>query len=436
MKSFFSKLMLGTVLAATLFAQTAFADNATITVIHTNDTHAAVKDDGKSQIGFAKLGGYVEALRKTDKNVLVLDAGDMFQGLPFANLEKGHSVIPAANKVGYDAMTVGNHEFDFGAQNLLEIEKKLDFPMIAANVTKDGKSVFAPYIVKEVASARVGIIGIATPETAYKTHPDNVKGYKFGDIVASTQSAVDQLKKDEKADVIIVLTHLGLYEGDETSDLVAKGVTGIDLIIDGHSHTTLANGLEESGTLIVSTGSSMKNVGKVVLTLQDNKVVAKEATLLDYAALSEVEANQAIADAIAEVEATQKPMLEKVIGKTAVDLVGERSVVRTGESNLGQLATDAIIELTKADVALTNGGGIRTSIPAGDVTMGQMAAVFPFGNTIMVKEITGADLKLALDQCNLGHILGDPSKPANSTKPFASLKQRALCIEAQCALRR
>ena len=396
MKKFFSKLMVGVMLTTAIFSIAAFADEATITIIHTNDTHAAAKDDGNAQIGFAKVGAYVQQLKKSDPNVLVLDAGDMFQGLPFANLEKGHSMIDIVNKVGYDAMTVGNHEFDFGANNLLEIEKKLNFPMIAANVAKDGKQVFDSYIIKEVAGAKVGIFGIATPETAFKTHPDNVKGYVFEDIVASAQKAVDALKA-QNVDVIIMLGHLGLYEGEDTSDLVAKGVEGIDLIIDGHSHTTLAEGLVVEDTLIVSTGSSLKNVGKVVLTLEDKKVKEAEASLLNYAALADVTGDSTIAEAIAKVDAAQKPILEKVIGKTAVDLVGERSVVRTGESNLGQLATNAMIELTKADMALTNGGGIRTSIAAGDITMGQMAAVFPFGNTIMVKEVKGSDIIAALE---------------------------------------
>lgn len=396
MKKFFSKLMVGVMLTTTIFSASAFADEKTITIIHTNDTHAAAKDDGKAQIGFAKVGAYVQALRKADPNVLVLDAGDMFQGLPFANIEKGHSMIDIVNKVGYDAMTVGNHEFDFGANNLLEIQKKLDYPMVVANVSKDGKQVFDAYVIKEVAGAKVGIFGLATPETAFKTHPDNVKGYVFEDIVKSAQKAVDQLQA-EKVDVIIMLGHLGLYEGEDTSDLVAKNVDGIDLIIDGHSHTTLEEGLLVEDTLIVSTGNSLSNLGKVVLTLEDNKVKSADASLLNYEALADVVGDKDIAAAIEKVDAAQKPLLEKVVGKTAVDLVGERSIVRTGESNLGQLATDAMIELTKADVALTNGGGIRTSIPAGDITLGQMTAVFPFGNTIMVKEITGADLLAALE---------------------------------------
>ena len=397
MKKFVSKLVAGVMLATTIFSVSAFAEDKTITVIHTNDTHAAAKDDGKAQIGFAKVGAYVQSLKKSNPNVLVLDAGDMFQGLPFANLEKGHSMVDIVNKVGYDAMTVGNHEFDFGAKNLFEIEKKLNYPMLAANITKDGKEVFKPYIIKEMAGAKVGIFGLATPETAYKTHPDNVKGYVFGDIVKSAQATVDTLKNKEKADVIIMIGHLGLYEGQDTSDSVAKNVKGIDLIVDGHSHTTTDAGVKEGDTLIVSTGSSLKNIGKVELTLENNKVKEAKSSLLKYADFANVTPDATIAELIKKVDDAQKPILDKVVGKTKVDLVGERTIVRTGESNLGQLATDAMLDLTDADIALTNGGGIRTSIPAGDITMGQLVAVFPFGNTLMVKDVKGSDILAALE---------------------------------------
>lgn len=397
MKKFLSKMMVAIMLLMTVFSTSAFAaEEKTITIIHTNDVHAAVVDDGKATIGFAKLATYVEDLRKKDE-ILVLDAGDMFQGLPIANIEKGKSIIPIANQVGYDVMTVGNHEFDFTAQNLLEIEKELKFPMVAANVVKGGSQVFKPYVVKEVKGIKVGIFGIATPETAFKTHPDNVKGYEFTDIVKASKDTVDKLRNVEKVDVVIALTHLGLNEGDYTSDIIAKNVQGIDLIIDGHSHTTLENGQKEGNTLIVSTGSSMKAVGKVEIKLVDKKVTDVNASLLKYADFANVKPAQGILDAIKKVEDGQKAVLDKVVGKTAVELIGKREVVRTGESNLGQLATAAMLDLTKAEVAITNGGGIRASIKAGDITMRDMVTVFPFGNTIMVKEIKGSDLVKALE---------------------------------------
>lgn len=397
MKKFISKWIAGVMIATTVFGTSAFAaEEKTLTIIHTNDIHAAVNDNGKSQIGLAKLGTYVEELRKKDE-ILVLDAGDMIQGLPIANLEKGKSIIPMANEVGYDAMAVGNHEFDFGAANLFEVEKGFNFPMLSNNVMKDGKLVFKPYIVKEVKGLKVGIFGISTPETAFKTHPDNVKGYEFADMVKASKETVDKLRNTEKVDIVIALAHLGLYEGDYTSDIIAKNVDGVDLIIDGHSHTLLEKGIMEKDTLIVSTGSSMRAIGKVELKISDKKIVDKKATVLKYDDMKDVKPEQAIVDAIKKVEDAQKVILDKVVGKTSADLIGERRIVRTRESNLGQLATDAMIDLTKADMAITNGGGIRASIKTGDITMRDMVTVFPFGNTIMVKEVKGSDIVAALE---------------------------------------
>lgn len=398
MKKATLKLLTALAFASVMMVPAFAKDATTIKIIHTNDIHGNVKDDGKSTIGFAKFTTYVNDTREQDSNVLVLDAGDMFQGLPFANLEKGKSVIELANMVGYDAMTVGNHEFDFGASHLFNnIINKLDFKVLAANVLKGQEKALDAYMVKEIDGVKVGIFGMATEETAFKSHPDNTVGYSFTDMIEAAKKSVKDLKEKEQVDVIIMLAHLGLYEGDYTSDLVAKAVEGIDVIVDGHSHTELPEGLMVNDTLIVSTGTAFKNVGEVELTIEDGKVVSKEAELLGYNAFSEVEPNAQVLEVIEKVEAAQKPILERVVGQTVVDLNGERTDVRTGETNLGQLATDAMMDLTGADIAITNGGGIRASIKAGNITMQDMITVFPYGNTLMVKEVTGKDIKAALE---------------------------------------
>ena len=372
------------------------AEQTTLTILHTNDTHARVKDDGKA-IGFAKMATYVEELKK-EGNVLVLDAGDMFQGLPIANLEKGQSIVSVVNQVGYDAMVPGNHEFDFGSDNLLELRDKINFPMLSANsVTASGEEVFKPYIVKEFDGVKVGVFGLTTPETYYKTHPNNVKGYEFNEIVASAQKAVKALKETEKVDVVVMVSHLGLDEGDLTSDVVAEQVEGIDLIVDGHSHSNLPEGREVNGTLIVSTGEYFTNIGRVDLTITNGKVADTKVKLVSYTDLAEVTANEAITSEIIKLEEEQAKVLETVVGKTSVVLDGERANVRTGETNLGQLATNAMIAETGAQMAITNGGGIRASIPVGDITMKHIQEVFPFGNTVMVKEIKGSDILAALE---------------------------------------
>lgn len=391
------KLTMLVMMITCLFVQPVFAKEQTkLTIIHTNDTHANVEDNGKSIIGFAKMATYVEQM-KAEGNVVVLDAGDMFQGMPFANMEKGHSIVPIVNEVGYDAMVPGNHEFDFGADNLLAIAEKINFPIVSANVLKDGKTVFEPYIVKEYAGLKVGVFGLTTTETPVKTHPNNVAGYEFAEITKSAAETVKVLKETEKVDVVIMVSHLGLDEGDATSDLVAEAVEGIDVIVDGHSHTELPEGRQVKDTLIVSTGTALKNIGKVELVIEGGKVVEKTASHVTYEALKEVEPKAVINEEIAKVKEAQKPILEKVVGTTEVLLNGERENVRTGETNLGQLATEAMIDLTGAQVAITNGGGIRKSIQPGNITMNDMVAVFPFGNTIMVKEMKGSDIVAALE---------------------------------------
>ena len=268
--------------AATMMTTPFYAKEVNIKLLHTNDIHSRVDDDGSSVIGFAKFKTYADEVRQQG-NTLVLDAGDMFQGLPFGNLEKGHSIIDLANAVGYDAMTTGNHEFDFGTPNLLEIVSKLNFPTIASNFYKDGKNVLDTYIIKEFEGVKVGIFGMATEETAFKSHPKNTEGYTFEDMITSAKEQVKILKEKENVDIVIMLAHLGLDEGDYTSDLVAKAVEGIDLIVDGHSHTVLENGRQVGDTLIVSTGEYFGHVGEVELTYDDEtNDLSLSAKLLSY----------------------------------------------------------------------------------------------------------------------------------------------------------
>ncbi len=373
------------------------AKEVNIKIVHTNDIHSRVEDDGSKVIGFPKLATYANKVRE-EGNALILDAGDMIQGLPFGNLEKGHSIIDLANAVGYDAMTLGNHEFDFGTENLLEVIQKLNFPTIAANFSKDGKTVLDTYIVKEFEGVKVGIFGMATEETAFKSHPKNTEGYTFDDMITAAREQVKILKEQENVDIVIMLGHLGLDEGEYTSDLVAKAVSGIDLIIDGHSHTVLEQGRKVEDTLIVSTGEYLGHVGEVELVYDDEtNELSLDAKLLSYEDFVDVTPDVEVLNLIERTQAAQQVILQEVVGETAVDLIGERANVRTGETNLGQLACQAMKNLTGADMVLTNGGGIRASIPAGNITVNDLVTVFPYGNVVVVKELTGAEIKEALE---------------------------------------
>ncbi|MBF8984042.1 5'-nucleotidase C-terminal domain-containing protein [Lutibacter sp. B2] len=372
-------------------------DEKEIILFHTNDTHARVEADKYAGMGFAKIATYIKEQKSKNPNVLVLDAGDTFHGQTIATLVKGESIAKVMNQVGYDAMTTGNHDFNYGQERLVELDQMTNFPILAANVTKeDGTDFLKPYIIKEVDGVKVGIFGLATPETAYKTHPKNVEGLKFNDPVAAAQKMVTELKG--KADVIIALAHLGLDESStDTSEKVAKEVTGIDIIIDGHSHTTLKEGKLVGNTLIASTGEYDKNLGKITLKLTDYKLTSKEASLI-----SKEEAENATEDAdilkiVNDIKTDQQKVLSQVVGKSKVVLDGEREHVRAGETNLGNLITDSMLDMTNAQIAISNGGGIRASINEGEITKEEIITVLPFGNYIVTKNLTGEQILKALE---------------------------------------
>jgi len=423
------------------------ADSVTITIVHTNDTHSRVLSSS-SEIGFAKIATKVNEIRSTKENVLVLDAGDTFHGQTIATLVKGESIARIMNIIKYDAMVPGNHDFNYGQERLLELEKLTDFPIIAANVTKaDGSAFLTPYIIKEFNGVKVGIFGLSTPETTYKTHPNNVKGLNFEDPVAVAEKMVKEL--EGKADIIIALCHLGLDESSvDTSKLVAEKVKGIDLIVDGHSHTVLTEGRKVGDTLIAQTGEYGKNIGVVELVYENGKVAKATASLISREAMEEVAESADVLKAIEDIQAEQEKITSVVIGKTAVELDGVREHVRAGETNLGNLITDAILDATGADAVITNGGGIRATIDVGEITKGEVITVLPFGNYVVVKAVKGSDILAALEHGvsqypapngGFPHVAGirfvfDPSKEAGSRISKVEIKGKALDPDAEYLL--
>ncbi|KGK88941.1 5'-nucleotidase [Desulfosporosinus sp. HMP52] len=373
------------------------ADLKTITILHTNDTHSRVVEGEYDGIGFAKLAAMFKEFKAQNPNTLVLDAGDTFHGQTVATLLRGESIAKLMNIMGYDAMTPGNHDFNYGYQRLLELDEITNFPILSANVkTVDGTRVLTPFVIKEVEGIKIGIIGLSTPETAYKTHPKNVAGLKFTDPVEEARVMVSELK--EKVDVMVVLAHLGMDpSSQDTSIKLAQAVPQIDLIVDGHSHTTLNEGMMIGNTLIVSAGEYDKNLGSVQLTFEGKKLIGKQAKLVTKEDAEQTPDDQDVLKTINGILAENKLILSQVIGKTAVKLEGERERVRKGETNLGNLIADAIISESGADVAIVNGGGIRASIEAGPITKGQIITVLPFGNFIVTKKVKGTDIKAALE---------------------------------------
>ncbi|UTE77361.1 5'-nucleotidase C-terminal domain-containing protein [Rossellomorea sp. KS-H15a] len=372
----------------------------TITILHTNDSHSKVKEGTYEGMGFAKMATLIKQYEAENENTLLLDAGDTFHGTPFATLSKGESIAELFNALGYDALAAGNHDFNYGYARLLELAEMVNFPIMSANVRykADDKLLLNPYIIKEVDGVKLGIFGLSTPETTYKTNPKNVEGLKFTDPVTEAKSMVDELQS-QNVDAIIALTHLGTdASSTETSIKVAENAPGIDLIVDGHSHTT---DMQEYGvdTLIVSAGEYTENLGVVQLTFEGNELVDKEADLVtkEEANAQGIKEDAEIGALITSIEDKNKEVLSEVVGTTEVKLDGERAQVRAGETNLGNLITDAMMSATNADAAITNGGGIRASIDQGEITKEDVVNVLPFGNYVVTKKFTGATIKAALE---------------------------------------
>lgn len=384
-----------------------------LVVIHTNDTHGRDLEGAYTTAAVAQLK---QDLTAAGADVLLLSAGDASQGTPLVNLSLGGTAIDFMNLAGYDAMATGNHEFDWGLENLQKLAQDAEFPILAANLTytESGELVFGDSIVFTTDSGlKVGVFGLATPETATKAHPDKVKGVSFAagqELYDVAQQQVDKLNA-EGCDYIIALSHLGdsAESAPNRSVDLLDHVTGIDLMVDGHSHTTLPEGDTSHGdTLRVSTGEYLNNIGVVVYDAASDTETARllssttegDQTVLDYTG-----SDPDVLAAIEAVNAEVEQELGKVFAKTEVLLNGERDPgVRTEETNLGNFAADAILWSArqalgedKVDLALTNGGGIRASIPVGDISMKTMKTVFPFGNEVATVTVTGAELLEALE---------------------------------------
>lgn len=418
-----------------------------IQILHTNDSHGRVEESANDGMGFAKIATMLKQYEQQNPNTLLLDAGDTFHGTTFATLEQGGSIAEVMNAVGYDGMAAGNHDFNYGYQRLLELKDKVVFPVLSANVRKqDGSLLLKPYEIKEIDGLKIGIFGLSTPETHYKTHPKNVEGLTFTDPVVEAKAMVQELKA-QNVDAIVAVTHLGIDESStDTSIKVAKEAPGIDLIVDGHSHSTIVEGLNgENNTLIVSAGEYTKNLGVVELTFEGSKIVNKTAKLVTKEEAANITPDPAVQAVVDQIKEKQKTILSEKIGETAVFLDGERASVRTGETNLGNLITDAMIDMTGADIAITNGGGIRASISEGDITKGSVISVLPFGNYIVTKKLTGAQIKAGLEngvsaypesKGAFPHIAGmtfsiDVNKPAGERVHSMKLNGKAMDMKAE-----
>ena len=373
-------------------------------ILHSNDVHGALA-------GYAYMPALKAQFEAAGAEVYMVDAGDFSQGTVYVSSSLGASAVTMMNAAGYDIVTLGNHEFDFGYQQLKQNLSSAKFSVICANVYLDetGETIYEPTKMIETASGlKLGFFGMETPETATKVNPaliTEISFSTFDDLYASAQLAVDSLKEQE-ADLVIGICHLGVdaesaANGYRSIDLYEK-VPGIDFIIDGHSHTVMTSG--ENGEPIQSTGTKFANIGVVVI---DNETKQIEGHyLMDTRGLAEDPTVAAVAKGIMD---TVDAAYNTPFATSEVFLNGERDPGnRTEETNLGDLITDAMVWKVRSTggieeyyeaplVGVTNGGGIRASIEAGDVTKKDINTVLPFGNTVAVIYTTGAELLEALE---------------------------------------
>ncbi len=394
-------IILSLVLILGLTATTGvFADKSEVvklTVVHVNDIHGRVEEGDYDGMGFAKMMTKVKELREENPNLLLLNAGDTIHGLPIVTVSKGEVMIELMNKAGFDAMAPGNHDFNYGYDRLLELQKIAKFPILAANIVKaDGTKDFKAYVIKEIGGVKVGIFGLATPETKYKANPKYTEGVDFENPLESAKAMVKVLKN--RVDIIIALAHIGDDEDANPSSLeIAEKVDDIDLLVDGHSHSKYPEGVLVNGTLLVQAEDYLKNLGIVNIEVKGGKIVKKEAILFTKEESKEIEADEEMAALVDGYKEANKAVTDYVVGKTKVRLDGEREIARAGESNMGNLIADALLNATGAEAAIVNGGGIRTSIEVGEITREQILALSPFGNYGVLLALTGGDLLAAVE---------------------------------------
>ena len=388
----------------------ALAD-AQAVILFTTDVHCGVSDG----VGYAGVAGVRAALEEAGKDVLLVDVGDAIQGAPLGSLSEGEYVTRVMNELGYDAAVPGNHEFDYGMERFLELAENASFPYVAANFMslETGESVFPAYVMLEAGGYQFAILGICTPKTITSSTPvyfqndagEFIYGFCQDDsgeaLYACVQAAADEARA-QGADYVVAAAHLGIDISCSpwTSSELIENTTGIDAVLDGHAHQVIegewVKNKDGEDVLLTSTGTKLERLGALCVG-GDGALSA-----VSIAAVDEGMIDADMVEFIAGIEGELAEVTETVVATSEVDLViedpetGER-IVRTAETNLGDLCADAYRAVTGADVAMVNGGGVRASIAAGEVTYGDIISVHPFGNEVCMVETTGAQILDALE---------------------------------------
>ncbi|WP_065329257.1 bifunctional metallophosphatase/5'-nucleotidase [Tritonibacter mobilis] len=392
-----------------------------LTILHTNDIHSRIESinkydstcgaedeaEGKCFGGIARVKAKVDEMRSAleGQNVLLLDAGDPFQGSLFYTTYKGAAEAEFMEDIGYDAMAVGNHEFDDGPAGLEKFVDTVSFPVISGNLDLTSepllKGKVGNHVVLEVGGEKIGIISALATDTVETSSPG--PNVVFQDEIDSLAADVEALQA-EGVNKIIALTHVGLAKDME----IAENVPGLDLVVGGHSHTLLSNTSDSAAgpyptmvgdVPVVQAYAYSKYLGELTVTFDDegNVVSAEgEPILLDASVTPD-------ADMLARIKEMGAPIEEmktRIVAETKDIVDGSRDVCRAGECSMGNLVADAMLARVKdqgVTIAIQNGGGLRSSIDAGEVTMGEVLSVLPFQNTLSTFEVSGQAMIEALE---------------------------------------
>lgn len=368
-----------------------------VTILHFNDFHGQLlplEVDGKSLGGMARIATMVEGTRGWNDahstTTLLLEAGDILQGTPLSTVFHGEPDFICLNMIGVDAMTLGNHEFDFGQDNLAMRVKQAHFPLISANVRKaaTGEPLTQPYATFDIAGVPALVFGLTSKDTPIESNVKNMVGLAFLDPIEVAREIVSEKRADYP--IIIALTHIGLDE-----DLkLAEAVPGIDLIVGAHSHDAVKEPIRLGDTLICQAGSKGIYLGQFDAFFENGDIARYRGFLREVN--DAVPADPEVDRVISRYADTLNERIKRVIATAKSPLNGVRDELRSGETNLGNLLADILRTYAAADVAIINGGGIRASINEGPITVEEVMMVLPFGNQLATVELTGAELLEAL----------------------------------------
>ncbi len=394
-----------------------------LTILHTNDTHGSHLPNSDGDGGVARQAAVVNQIREDVENVILVDGGDRFTGTLFHTVFKGQDQVQVMNLLGYNAMTLGNHEFDNGIDTLAEFVTGLEFPVVTTNIDVSEEPALANIIertaVLDVNGQQVGVIGLVTADTPDLSSPGELVKFN-ADYVAVVNEAAAELTQ-QGVNKIVLLTHTG-YNVDRE---VIPQLEGVDVYVGGHSHTLFSNqnapaadeypiaftGADGNPVYYVQAGSNNTYLGRLDVVFDADGVITSAGG--DSIFLSRyIVPNDDAQALIEELDTEIADLREEPIGaSTEIYLVGDRNVCRVEECTLGNLIADAMRAETGAQIALMNAGGIRADIPEGDITLGEVLTVQPFGNLLSTFDITGADLITALENGVSGLIVEDGVVP-------------------------